>query len=203
MSMGKKNKVKKTKPSTRKLIGIKDISEFSLVTYNNGELVFFLVKPTNLSVLSEENIRERVHSLMNVIKGIPEMEMYAYSSRENFDANKRYLKKRMEEETNPVIRKLLEKDLEHLDNIQIQMATSREFAMMVRLKNQNEKEIMPYLNRIEKILKEQDFAAKRATHDDIQRILAVYYEQNVTQESFMNYDGEQWLSQEGNVENIV
>ncbi len=198
--MGKK---KKAKSSTRKLIGIKDISEFSLVTYNTGELVFFLVKPTNLSVLSEDNIRERVYSLMNVIKGISEMEMYAYSSRENFDANKRYLKKRINEETNPVIRKLLEKDLEHLDNIQIEMATSREFAVMVRLRNENEKEIMPYLNRVEKILKEQGFMAKRAARDDIKRILAVYFEQNVTQESFADYDGEQWLSEEDEVKEIV
>ena len=41
--MSKKRKEEKQKASTRKLIGIKDISDFSLVTYNNGELVYFLV----------------------------------------------------------------------------------------------------------------------------------------------------------------
>lgn len=113
--MSKKRKEEKQKASTRKLIGIKDISDFSLVTYNNGELVYFLVKPSNISVLSDESIRARVYALMTVLKGMAEIEMCAYNSRENFDGNKRYLKKRMDEETNYVIRQLLEKDMTHLD----------------------------------------------------------------------------------------
>lgn len=191
MNRAKKNE--KQRASTRKLIGIKEISDFSLVTYDHGELVFFLVKPSNISVLSDESIRARVYALMTVLKGMAEIEMCAYNSRENFDGNKRYLKKRLEEETNYVIRQLLEKDMAHLDNIQVQTATAREFAIVVRLREQNEKEIMPYLNRIEKTLREQGFSIKRAGHADIQRIAAVYFEQNVTQESFDEHDGDRWV----------
>lgn len=191
--MSKKRKAEKQKASTRKLIGIRDISDFSLVTYNNEELVYFLVKPSNISVLSDESIRARVYALMTVLKGMAEIEMCAYNSRENFDGNKRYLKKRMDEKTNYIIRQLLEKDMTHLDNIQVQTATAREFAIVVRLRSRDEKEIMPYLNRIEKTLREQGFAIKRSTHEDIQRILAVYFEQNVTQESFEDHDGDRWV----------
>lgn len=191
--MSKRRKEEKQKASTRKLIGIKDISDFSLVTYGNGELVYFLVKPSNISVLSDESIRARVYALMTVLKGMAEIEMCAYNSRENFDGNKRYLKKRMDDETNYIIRQLLEKDMTHLDNIQVQTATAREFAIVVRLRNQDEKEVMPYLNRIEKTLREQGFAIKRSTHEDIQRIVAVYFEQNVTQESFEDNDGDRWV----------
>ncbi len=191
--MNKNRKAERQRTSTRKLIGIQDISDFSLVTYGYGELVYFLVKPTNISVLSEESIRARVYALMTVLKGMAEIEMCAYNSRENFDGNKRYLKKRMEEETNYIIRQLLEQDMAHLDNIQVQTATAREFAMVVRLREQNEKEVVPYLNRIEKTLKEQGFSIKRASHEDIQRIVAVYFEQNVTQDSFDEHDGDRWV----------
>ena len=191
--MSKKKKEEKQKASTRRLIGIKSISDFSLVTYDHGELVFFLIKPTNISVLSDESIRARVYALMTVLKGMAEIEMCAYNSRENFDGNKRNLKKRIKEETNYIIRQLLEKDMEHLDNIQIQTATAREFAIVVRLKDDDEKEILPYLNRIEKTLREQSFAVKRAGHEDIQRIVAVYFEQNVTQETFDEHDGNRWV----------
>ena len=34
------------------LIGAKEITDYSLVTYGQGELVYFIVKPTNISVLS-------------------------------------------------------------------------------------------------------------------------------------------------------
>lgn len=191
--MNKKRKEEKRKASTRRLIGIKDISDFSLVTYRNDELIYFLIKPTNISVLSDESIRARVYALMTVLKGMAEIEMCAYNSRENFDGNKRYLKKCMDDETNYIIRQLLEKDMTHLDNIQVQTATAREFAIVVRLRNQDEKEVMPYLNRIEKTLREQGFAIKRSTHEDIQRIVAVYFEQNVTQESFEDHDGDRWV----------
>ena len=46
---------------------------------------------------------------------------------------------------------------------------------------------------VEKSLKEQGFEVKRAGEEDIKRILAVYYEQNVTSEKFEDYDGQRWI----------
>lgn len=119
--------------------------------------------------------------------------MLCLNSRENFEDNKRFVRSRMEQEQNPVVRKLLEKDLSFLDRIQVQMATAREFLILIRLRNEKEKEIFPYLSRIEKSLKEQGFSVKRADKEDIKRILAVYFEQNVTTEKFENFDGERWV----------
>lgn len=39
--MSKKRKEEKQRASTRQLIGVKEISDFSIVTYEHGELVFF------------------------------------------------------------------------------------------------------------------------------------------------------------------
>ena len=90
-------------------------------------------------------------------------------------------------------RQLLEQDQVFLDRIQIQMATAREFLILVRLKEEKESEVFPYLSRIEKSLKEQGFSVKRAEKEDIKRILAVYFEQNVTTEKFEDFDGERWI----------
>ena len=179
--------------STRQLIGAKEITDYSLVTYNQGELVYFIVKPSNISVLSEANIGARIYALMTVLKGVAEIEMLCLNSRESFEDNKRFLKMRMEQEDNPVIRKLLEKDQIHLDRIQVQMATAREFLIMIRLKDEKESEVFPYLSRIEKSLKEQGFSVRRADKEDMKRLLAVYYEQNVTTEKFEDFDGERWI----------
>lgn len=157
------------------------------------ELVYFLIQPSNISVLSEESLSARIYGLMTVLKGITEIEMMCLNSRENFEDNKRYLKKRMEEETNPVVRKLLEKDANYLDRMQVQMATAREFLLIIRLREKKENEIFSYLNRIEKMLAEQGFTSKRAEEEDIKRILAVYFEQNVTTEKFEEFDGERWI----------
>lgn len=183
----------KQRASTRQLIGAKAVTDYSLVTYGQGELVYFIVKPSNISVLSEASIGARIYALMTVLKGVAEIEMLCSNSRESFENNKQFLKMRMEQEDNPVIRKLLEKDQNHLDRIQVQMATAREFLILIRLKDEKESEVFPYLSRIEKSLKEQGFSVKRADKEDIKRLLAVYYEQNVTTEKFEDFDGERWI----------
>ena len=195
MSREKRKAKKETEKrlSTRQFIGAKEITDYSLVTYGQGELVYFIVKPTNISVLSESSVGARIYALMTVLKGVAEIEMLCLNSRESFEDNKRFLKSQMEQEENPVIRRLLEQDQTHLDRIQVQMATAREFLIMLRLKDEKESDIFQYLSRIEKSLKEQSFSVKRADKEDIKRILAVYYEQNVTTEKFEDFDGERWI----------
>lgn len=180
------------KASTRQLMGIDDITSHSLVT-SYGELVFFMIKPTNISVLSETSVGARIYALMNVLKGIAEIEMLCLNSRENFEDNKSHLKSRMDTEQNPVIRKLLQQDATALDRMQVQMATAREFLIIIRLRKEKESEVQPYLSRIEKSLKDQGFITKKANESDIKRLLGVYYEQNVTTEKYEDYDGERWV----------
>ena len=88
--------------------------------------MYFMIRPTNLSVLSESSVGARVYALMNVLKGVAEIEMLCLNSRENFEENKGFLRRRADEE-------------------------------------------------------------------DIKRILAVYYEQNVTSEKFEDFDGARWI----------
>ena len=181
------------KTSTRQLMGIKAITEYGLETDQHGALVYFIVQPTNLSVLSESSIGARIYALMNVLKGVAEIEMLALNSKESFEDNKNFLQERIQEEENPAVRKLLELDRKHLDQIQVQMATAREFLILIRILEEKQADIFPYLSRIERSLKEQNFSVKRADKKDIKRILAVYYEQNVTTEKFEDIDGERWI----------
>ena len=188
----KQKQKERQKQSTRELIGIDGITDYSLKT-PYGELVYFIIHPTNISVLSESSVSARIYALMTVLKGIAEIEMLCLNSKENFDDNKQYLKRRMDTEQNPVIRKLLQQDSTNLDRMQVQMATAREFLIIIRLKNEKESDVFPYLSRIEKSLKDQGFTTRRADNSDIKRLLGVYYEQNVTTERYEDYDGERWV----------
>ena len=191
--MSRKEKRRQTKQFTRQLINTKAVTDHSLMTYRGDELVYFIIKPTNISVLSEASVSARIYALMTVLKGMAELEFLCLNSRESFEDNKRFLKSRLEQENNSAVRRLLEHDLTHLDRIQVQMATAREFLVAIRLRDEKESEVFPYLNRIEKTLREQGFIARRADKEDIKRILAVYFEQNVTTERFEEYDGDRWV----------
>lgn len=181
--------------STRQLIGVTEITEYSLKTASS-EAAFFSIKPCNISILSEESLSGKIYSLMSVLKGIAEIEFLCLNSRESFEENKSFLRSRIAAESNPAVRSLLEQDIQYLDHIQAQTATAREFLLVVRLRNLKDKEIYSHLNRIEKILTENSFTVRRYGREDIKTLLAVYYEQNVTTETFENHDGERWIINE-------
>ena len=187
-----KNK-NKQQQSTKQLLGIECITEYSLKTAFS-EAVFFSIKPSNISVMSEANLSAKIYSLMSVLKGLTEIEMLCVNSRESFEGNKNRLKNLAQKEENPAVRKLLEQDAMHLDHIQAMTATEREFLLIVRIRGLKDKEIFSYLNRIEKTLNENGFSAKRYDGEDIKTLLAVYFEQNITTEKFENFDGERWIA---------
>lgn len=191
-----RKKQKKKNNATRQLMNIKTISDYSLCCINQVELVFFLIQPPNLSVMSVENVGAKIFSMTNVLKGIDDMEILCLNSRDNFEYNKIFIKERIQKEKNSNVKRLLEKDLLHLDKIQIQTATARSFALMIRIKEENQSEIFPLLRRIEKLLKLQGFDVERAGKEQLKELLAVYFEQNVTTDKFEDIDGERWLKDE-------
>ena len=50
--------------NTRRLINSESIDRFGLKTYQGTTLVYYLIRPTNLSVLSETAVRQKVQELM-------------------------------------------------------------------------------------------------------------------------------------------
>lgn len=178
--------------STKQLMGIEDIKDYCIAT-RMGDLVFFIIKPTNISVLPDSGVTARIYALLNVVKGLAEIEMLAINSKESFEDNKRFYAGRMEAEELPALRRLLEQDSNHLDRIQALMASAREFYIIVRLRNEKESELFPYLSRIEKTIKDNGFSVSRAGEQELKRMLGIYFEQDVTTEQYEDYDGDRWV----------
>ena len=101
--------------STRMQINTKSFIVYSLKLFNGEEVVFFVVQPQNLSVMSKENIGAKIFALTNVVKGLNDIVFICLNSRDNFEENKYFLKKRIQEETEEIVIKLLKEDLYHLE----------------------------------------------------------------------------------------
>ena len=182
--------------NTRQLMGISQLTEHGGRTAG-GELVFFMIKPDNLSVLSAEGIRGRVKNLTDLLRGTQEVRLLALDSRESFQRNKDWYRQRLEIEELPALRELLRQDAAHLDAIQASTASAREFALVYRLDPQEAGADATALRQTEQALRDLGFHARLAEEQDIKRILAVYYQQDVTTEWFEEYDGERWLIGDG------
>ena len=168
---------KKKLPSAQQLLGIDEITERSIRT-PNGELVYLILKPSNL----------------NVLKGMAEVEILATDSKESYQDNRSFYRKRLEEETNPAIRALLEADCVHLDSVQTSMASARTFCLILRQRGEGGF-TESYLANVEKHLSDNGFTVHRANEQELQELLAVYYEQDVSHEVYDSVDGERYVKE--------
>lgn len=192
----KQKKELRQRQSTQQLMGIDRLTDHGVKT-PRGELVYFLIRPDNLSVLSAEVIRSRVRALMELLGGIDTARLLALDSRESFQQNKLRYQERLEREDNPAVRELLRQDMAHLDTIQTTTASAREFAIAYALERQSNENTEALLSRMAKDIRDRGFHVQIAMGQDIQRLLAVYYQQDVTTEFFELYDGEMAVNKIG------
>lgn len=189
-----KNTQKKKKGrSVQELLGIKTFTKYGLAT-TKGELLFYLVSPTNISVLSHTNIEIKIRHLMMVLSALPDIEIICTDSSECFDDNKAYLSERLEAEENGKVKKLIGKDIDFLDTVQVEMATARQFFFVARLKNQKEKQVFETANRIESKIAGEGFEVHRLKKPEIKRILALYFDASMQGETMPDIDGEQYFT---------
>jgi len=177
--------------SVQELIGIRTFTKYGLMT-GRGELLFFRVAPTNISVLSHANIEVKIRHLMMVLSALPDIEIVCTDSSECFDDNKAYLTARFEAEENDKVKKLIKKDIDFLDTIQVEMATARQFFFVARLKGQKEKQVFETANRIESKISGEDFEVHRLKKPEIKRILALYFDASMQGDTMPDIDGEQF-----------
>lgn len=200
--MGKakeKQQKKKKGRSTQELMGIKSFTKYGLVT-SKGELLYYLVSPTNISVLSHTNIEIKIRHLMMVLSAIPDIEITCTDSCECFDDNKSYLQLRLSEEQNPKVRKILKKDIEMLDHVQTEMATARQFLFIMRCKGMKPEQIFNTVNRTEKVISEQGFEVQRMKKSDCKRFLAICFEASMNGDQMPDTDGEQFYGDDEETE---
>ena len=178
--------------STRQLMGIIRVTPHGIVT-DSGERVFYLLQPDNLSVLSPEVIQGRIRSLTVLLSTQPSLEILALDSRESFQRNKEYYLRRLEEETEPAVRELLERESAHLDAIQFSSASSRRCVLVIPLtEKMNADE--GALRQLEKTICDHGLRVRLAEEQDVKRLLAIYYQQDLTTEMFRDFDGEEYVA---------
>lgn len=186
---------KKNKNTVQEFIGIEGFTKRGIKT-KYGELVFFMISPTNISVLSNENIQTKIWHLMQVLSAQPNIEITCIDSCERFDDNKTFMVDRLNDEYNPSVKDCLSKDIEYLDNIQIEMSTARQFMFSVRFRKEKEEQIFNQVNKVEKAIAEQGFEVRRMRKEDIKRFLAIYFGASMQGELIPDVDGGDCIDEE-------
>lgn len=196
----KKEQRKRKGHSIQDLIGIKAFTKYGL-SVGRHELLFYSVAPTNISVLSRANIEIKIRHLMMVLSAIPDIIITCTDSAEQFDDNKNYMTERLSKERNSKVQKVIKKDIEFLDNIQMEMATARQFLFIACIKGNKDKRTFDTSNRIEKTISEQGFEVHRLAKEEIKRFLALYFDASMSGELMPDIDGSQFFAENDETEN--
>ena len=178
--------------SVQQLLGIQTFTKYGLLT-DNGELLFYRVAPTNISVLSAANIEIKIRHLQMLLSAIPDLEIICTDSCECFDDNKAYLHRRAMAESNPEVRGLLIKDKEMLTSMQAEMSNARQFVLVKRCKGMKPEQVFVAMNRVLKSVSEQGFEAQRMDKADIKRLIAIYFGASMDGDLMPDTDGGQFF----------
>ena len=178
--------------SVQQLLGIQTFTKYGLLT-DNGELLFYRVAPTNISVLSAANIEIKIRHLQMLLSAIPDLEIICTDSCECFDDNKAYLHRRAMAENNPEVRGLLIKDKEMLTSMQAEMSNARQFVLVKRCKGMKPEQVFVAMNRVLKSVSEQGFEAQRMDKADIKRLIAIYFGASMDGDLMPDTDGGQFF----------
>lgn len=182
----------KNRRSVQELLGLRGFTRYGLST-TQGELLLFQVAPTNISVLSPANIAIKIRHLMMVLSALPDLEITCTDASECFDGNKAYLSARLEDEPNAKVRRLIQKDIAALDELQSEMSTARQFLFTARCKNLKPEQVFQKANAVEKRISEQGFEVQRMKKPEIKRFLALYFEASQYGEALPDVDGAQYF----------
>jgi len=188
----KDKKQKRQKNSVQELLGIEGFSKYGLLT-DHGELVFFQIAPTNISVLSYDNIERKISHLQGLISMHPDLEIVCTDSWECFDGNREYLRKRASEERTPQVRTILEQDREMLSHMQSEMSNARQFYLVMRFRNLKPEMVFTAVNEARKRMAEKGFEAHRLTRAELKRFLAIYLEAPMDGDKLPDVDGGQYF----------
>lgn len=178
--------------SVQQLLGIQTFTKYGLLT-DNGELLFYRVAPTNISVLSAANIEIKIRHLQMLLSAIPDLEIICTDSCECFDDNKAYLHRRAMAESNPEVRGLLLKDKEMLTSMQAEVSNARQFVLVKRCKGMKPEQVFVAMNRVLKSVSEQGFEAQRMDKADIKRLIAIYFGASMDGDLMPDTDGGQFF----------
>lgn len=196
MKQKKKRKGRRGK-SVQEMMGITSFTRYGLET-DRGELLFFQVAPTNISVLSSANIEAKINRLKMLLSVVPDMEIVCADSCERFDDNKSYLSKRAREESSTQIKSLLLLDRDMLTDLQAEMSTARQFVLVKRYYGLKSSVVFHEANEIQKKIAEAGFEVRRMKKPDIKRFLAIYFGASMDGDQMPDVDGGQYVKEDTN-----
>lgn len=184
-----KNNVKPN--SSQQLIGGKYIIEDGIYYTDSGRYAMWEIEPFNLSVMSPGSISIIIGQMTSLLIQCPNIEIIATDSARSLDDNIAFLKKRISEEPQPAVKKLLEADLAEMSERSAKANNSRRYLFILHFaKGSPITQDLTTCRRYSKVMQDTGFEVTQLLKPEIKKILANFFD--IVSE-LPDYDGLQYL----------
>lgn len=165
---------KKGGKSLQQFFGFRKFSENGTET-NSGTLAFYEIKPNNLTVLPEHVTAEQIWHLQMILQQEEGVELLCLDGSDTGKENLRFLQRRIAEEENPRIRKLLEADREAFEAAHLANTSIRQFYIAIRMQNLTEAQQERRITEVGRLLREHNLTAHRLSQAEVRHMLGIYF----------------------------
>ena len=203
MPQQKNPKTKKAALSTQQILNIRQFVPLHVngdayaIEGDDGRLyVYLMLRPDNISVLGRGEILSKIRNLQNIIENLPDMQTLCVSSTQSYENNKRYYRQLAKSARNPIISRLCLKEIEHMDEINISMSTSREFMFLLNFPAGQFEEARHGTMQAVQLIREQHYSVHIADKETLKRLFSIYYVGDIYSDSIPEKDGQQYAREE-------
>ena len=183
----KKNKTKEEASKTvQELLDIQGLED-NIINNTDYSKYYIRISPKNINILTNEFLLNEILNLKAVCNVVDSIEFLVVDKVERLEDNKNYISGLIEDSTDEVTKMLLERDLQHLKQLESEKGSSREFYIIIPFKIGDVQSRQVVLN-VKQTLEDRGFSTLDCDKNGLKNMLQVYLERNFSGDIVKEFD---------------
>lgn len=186
------SKVKRNKPkeqaskTVQELLDIQGIED-NIINNTSYSKYYIRVAPKNINIMTNEFLLNEILNLKAVCNVVDSIEFLVVDKMERLEDNKNYIISLIDDSTEDVTKMLLERDLQHLKQLESEKGSSREFYIVIPFKTEDPQSRQVVLN-VQQTLEDRGFTTLNCDKKILKNMLQVYLERNFSGDIVKDFD---------------
>ncbi|HEY8889328.1 MAG TPA: hypothetical protein VIM70_03655 [Clostridium sp.] len=183
----KRNKTKEQASKTvQELLDIQGLED-NIINNTGYSKYYIKIAPKNINIMTNEFLLNEILNLKAVCNVVDSIEFLVVDKVERLEDNKNYIISLIDNSTDNVTKMLLERDLQHLKQLESEKGSSREFYIVIPFKTEEPQSRQVVLN-LQQTLEDRGFTTLGCDKKTLKNMLQVYLERNFSGDIVKDFD---------------
>jgi len=171
--------------TVQELLDIQAIDD-NIIVNTDYSKYYIRISPKNINIMTNEFLLNEILNLKAVCNVVDSIEFLVVDKVERLEDNKNYVVSLMKDSTE-ITKMLLERDLQHLKQLESEKGSSREFYIVIPFKNDDIQSKQVVIN-VQQTLESRGFEIQSCDKPVLKNMLQVYLERNFSGDIVKDFD---------------